>query len=325
MSIYCISIYDGKKSKSFYITDYKSLEDLMSELFKTLLTRAYSQRTVFIQNSSEFDLIFLLKHIVNLEGVSVDPIIKDGKFINLKIKYGPKNTYYLNFKDSFLLLPVSLSKLAKQFQVETLKSIFPHKYVSKDTLNYVGSLPSLIHFTNTSEEDYQTYSQKFVNNNWNLKSEAIKYCEIDCIALYQVIETFSKFIFDQFKVNVSSVSTLPSLAFKIFRTNLLDKYVTIPVLFGKVYNDISQAYYGGHVDMYIPTNPEGELVYQYDVNSLYPYSMKTYKYPTSILAYFKGNIEKMAEYNKMFKSSLAILKVRVVAPENIEHPILPYK
>lgn len=34
---------------------------------------------------------------------------------------------------------------------------------------------------------------------------------------------------------------------------------------------------GGHVDMHVPTNNEGEFVYQYDVNSLYPVAMKEYK------------------------------------------------
>ena len=40
--------------------------------------------------------------------------------------------------------------------------------------------------------------------------------------------------------------------------------------------------------MYIPRNKSGELIYHYDVNSLYPYSMKSYKYPISYFGYFKG-------------------------------------
>lgn len=73
-------------------------------------------------------------------------------------------------------------------------------------------------------------------------------------------DIFTK-ICEMFNVNVSSVSTLPGLAFKIFRSKFLPKNIDLPVLTGKVYEDISKAFYGGHVDMYMPTNPEGDLVY----------------------------------------------------------------
>ena len=50
--------------------------------------------------------------------------------------------------------------------------------------------------------------------------------------------------------------TLPSLAFKIFscgRTHYL-KNNKIPLIHGKLFKILSQAYFGGHVDMYIPSN-----------------------------------------------------------------------
>lgn len=162
-----------------------------------------------------------------------------------------------------------------------------------------------------------------------MKSESIKYCEIDCIALYEVIEKFYQLIFDKFKVNVSSISTLPSLAFKIFRTRYLSKYDQIPVLVGSVYNNISNAYYGGRVDMYVPSNPKGrearDLVYHYDVNALYPYVMKNFKYPTELRGHFVGDISQMTEYFKLYNSSIAHLLVKVTSPEGIVHPILPLK
>nr|YP_010714056.1 hypothetical protein P2X57_mgp46 [Fuscoporia gilva]WDD39619.1 hypothetical protein [Fuscoporia gilva] len=170
MDLYCLSFYDGNKSHSFYITNYNSTKDLMSDVLSRLLSREYSQKTVYIHNSSDFDLMFILKYLINFKKVKVEPIIKDGKFINLKIKYGPSNSYYLNFKDSFLLLPVGLSKLTKQFKVSTLKSFFPHKYVTKNNLNYIGSVPSYNNFDNISLDDYNNYCLNF-NNNWALKKK----------------------------------------------------------------------------------------------------------------------------------------------------------
>ena len=194
MNIYCISFFDGKKSNSYYITDFKSTTELIHKVFKILLVRKNNHKNIYIHNSSNFDLIFLLKNIAQIPNITLDPIIKDGNFINLKIIYGPKKAYYINLKDSFLLLPVNLSKLAKQFNVKDLKTIFPHSFVNENNLNYKGIVPSFNHFGNFSLEDYNNYCTKF-NNNWDLKLEAIKYCEIDCISLYQVIETFSKLIY----------------------------------------------------------------------------------------------------------------------------------
>lgn len=77
--------------------------------------------------------------------------------------------------------------------------------------------------------------------------------------------------------------------------------------------------------MFIPKNSKGELIYQYDVNSLYPYSMKTFTYPTALFAHLFGDINQMPEYSDLANKHLSFLKVKVIAPNNITHPILPVK
>lgn len=326
MSIYCISLYDGKTSFSYYLSDFHSINELMQALLIKLFSREYAQKTIYIHNSSNFDLIFLLKYIVNKKEVLLEPMIKDGNFINLKVKYGPNLNYYINIKDSYLILPHSLDSLAKDFKVETLKGFFPHEFVKKTNLNYIGEFPAFSYFngTNLTYEDYLSYSQNF-KSNWDLKKSAIQYCEKDCVALYQTLMNFSNLIFKEFSVNVSSVSTLPSLAFKIFRANYLSKNIKLPVIEGNLYSNISKAYYGGHCDVYLPTNPKGSLVYEYDCNSMFPFVMQAFKYPGKILGYFRGNISTMNEYSKLYSSNLSFLKVEVTAPKNLTHPILPYR
>lgn len=76
--------------------------------------------------------------------------------------------------------------------------------------------------------------------------------------------------------------------------------------------------------MYIPKNFDNNLVYHYDVNSLYPHVMKTCKYPTKYFAHFHGDITKMNEYVKLFNDFVSFLRVRVKAP-SITHPLLPFK
>jgi hypothetical protein len=70
--------------------------------------------------------------------------MKDGKIIQLNIIYlGDENFFSFSINDSFLILPNSLRKLAKSFNVDC-KSYFPYEFVnSKDIdLNYIGSIPT---------------------------------------------------------------------------------------------------------------------------------------------------------------------------------------
>nr|YP_010455140.1 hypothetical protein NYK79_mgp08 [Porodaedalea mongolica]UUA03982.1 hypothetical protein [Porodaedalea mongolica]WCF76751.1 hypothetical protein [Porodaedalea mongolica] len=224
MSIYCISVFDGDKSKSFYLTDYKNIDSLIKDLLSTIFNRKYSGKKIYIHNSSEFDLIFLLKYIVSYGSVKVEPIIKDGKFISIDIRFGPYFMYNVLFRDSILLLPDSLAKLGKAFKLDNVKDLFPHKFVTKDNLNYKGTVPTFDFFdtSKVSKDEYLSYCSRFPNNDWSLKNEAIKYCELDCKSLYEVIMSFSNQIFKEFKVNTS---TTPPNGVTITRQVLHLKYL----------------------------------------------------------------------------------------------------
>nr|YP_009690310.1 hypothetical protein Fomme_000081 [Fomitiporia mediterranea]QEG57090.1 hypothetical protein Fomme_000081 [Fomitiporia mediterranea] len=104
-NIYCISFYEGVKALSFYLTDYEDIHSLINDLLRTIFSKKYAGKHIYIHNSSEFDMIFLYSYIINYFGNKVKPIIKDGKFINLDVEFGNATRYKLFFKDSLLLLP----------------------------------------------------------------------------------------------------------------------------------------------------------------------------------------------------------------------------
>lgn len=76
------------------------------------------------------------------------------------------------------------------------KDYFPLKYVTNDNLDYEGTVPPIEIFYNISEVEYKNYVNRFENKKWILINELEKYCELDCISLYRVIECFNKFIWD---------------------------------------------------------------------------------------------------------------------------------
>jgi hypothetical protein len=123
-----------------------------------------------------------------------------------------KYNYNINFRDSLLLLPAQLRKLAVAFNVEA-KGNFPFNFLkdSNIPLNYKGNTPDFSLYEGITRDEYGA----MVSNNWDLRSEAIKYCELDCKVLYQVIDKFNSLIFDKWSINVHRFPTLSSLAFGI--------------------------------------------------------------------------------------------------------------
>jgi hypothetical protein len=109
MTPYIICIFDGVKKLSFYLTDYKNYNDMIIHAINSIMKRKYNGYKVYIHNLSNFDGIFILKALSSIKYSSLKPIIKDDKMIDIKIIFGK---YNIAFRDSLLMLPSSLRKLA---------------------------------------------------------------------------------------------------------------------------------------------------------------------------------------------------------------------
>jgi hypothetical protein len=286
MTPYCISFFDGKISKSFYLSDYKDSQEMLTFAISSLLKRKYNGYKVYVHNLSNFDGIFILKILSSINHIKVHPILKDGKMINIKLSYDNINAYQISFRDSYLILPSSLRKLAIQFNVNN-KGLFPYNFVNDKfnnniNLNYIGKVPAFKYFNDITLDQYNQLFYK----SWSLKDETIKYCQQDCISLYQIIHNFNNLIFEKYHLNIHKFPTLPSLSFGIYRTHYLKDY-PIPLISGQLFNDISKSFTGGSTDMF---KPYGENIRCYDVNSLYPYIMKSNKFPVGTIRKFIGDI-----------------------------------
>lgn len=298
---YCVSIFDGKKAYSFYITDYNSSDEMLKASIQFILKIKYNQHRVYLHNFSYFDGIFLIKIISNsIDSSYIKPIIRDGRIINLRVDFGSaKNKYYIEFRYSYLLLPTSLEKLGKTLasnngKFET-KLPFPYNFVNNPDIgyDYVGNIPDYIYYDTITKAEYDNLKSKFLKF-WDLKKETISYCEQDCRTLYYAIKEFSKIIYMQFGVDISKTPTISSLAFRIFRVDYLTKNNNIAVIQKVVYDFIYQSYFGGAVDAYIPY---GENIKGYDVNALYPTSMFHNPVPVGNPYYFEGDINYFTQVN----------------------------
>src|SRR5271156_879226 len=63
----------------------------------------------------------------------------------------------------------------------------------------------------------------------------------------------------------------------------------VPIITGPMYNNIKISNTGRHTDVY---KPKCNNIFEYDVNSLYPYVMKIFYMPIGLPKYFEGDIFK---------------------------------
>jgi len=299
--------FDGEFMRNYYLTDFNSPYEMLLQALRDLLDFNPNAK-VYIHNFANFDYIFLIK--VLFENFVVKPYFKDNKVLNLTYHTKDNSNIKIDIYDSYLILPSSLRTLASKYKVEVQKGIFPHNFVNENNLDYIGITPDITLFNDISAEEYEG----LISDKWNLKEELIKYCEIDCISLYQIIFKFNELIYGLFSINIHRYPTLSSLAFAIYRSKFMPTNV-IAQLSGQMAKDIRQSYTGGACDMYIPSNKE-EKIYAYDVNSLYPSIMKDCDMPVGNPTFFEGDIRLINP------DAFGFFYCNIIAPDNLEHPIL---
>jgi hypothetical protein len=245
--------------------------------------RKYKNYSVYAHNLSKFDIIFLHKDIAKLnKDYKISILKREDKYISINISnlLRSKNNIKISIKDSFNLLPSSLKDLSRQFNIENPKTIEPIFQGDINSVYYQGDI------------SHYNKEVKIINDLKQWKIEIQNYCETDCIALYQILIKFRLLVYEKFKVNIDNHPTIPSVAFAIFRTHYL-KENSIPLIKGreaKIFDFIHDSFTGGSTEMYIPYAGEAQNIKCYDVNGLYPSSMKYNKYPTGNIIQFQGNI-----------------------------------
>jgi hypothetical protein len=305
-------IYDGNNKLFFYLSDYSSSEELLRAAIKSLINEKYNNYKIYIHNLSRFDGIFLLSILATMKETKLDVLQREDKMFALTLKYG--NKCKITFHDSMLMLPSSLDKLSKAFNIDNKKILFPIKFLLSNpdfNINYIGNVPDIKYFKDISIEEYNNYVNER-NNIWNFKNELLNYNMIDCIALYEILIKFNKLIFEKFSLNAFNYPTLPSLVFNIYRSSFMNDY-KIPKIGGKMLYDIKQSYTGGSTDMYIPY---GENLYHYDINSLYPTSMFKFDMPIGNIKQFTGNILEIMD------NPFGFFKCKITSPILLNNPIL---
>ena len=318
-----ISLDDGRKRYSSVFENINTWQDeLCTFLKENLLKRKYDYYKVYIHNASYFDYIFMIDTLTKLGDVKILP--RDNKILKITLKYTPNNNSSrkctLIFYDSMLILQTALRDLPKGFNMDIVKGYFPFGFMNYKEVdfNYRGPVPKIEDFLGKiSPTEYIKYCENHKNKEWVFKDELIKYCELDTIVLYKILEKFNDEIYSMFKIDFTKYPTLPALSFAIYRSKYMPKD-TIPKIIGTHHYTLKQSYYGGITEAY---KPYGRSIKSYDVNSLYPSVMHDYEMPVGIPYRFIGDITLMDKNIPRFGS----FRARIKTPLDIKCPPLPVK
>jgi hypothetical protein len=143
----------------YYINDKYDSNTLVLTMIDELLRSKYSDITFYCHNLGGYVVIFLIKVLNNYndnndnkEKYKLSYRLRDNKVIKLKITKDNKSLVIL---DSYCVFTDSLAKLAKDFGVETQKSVFPYEFSRQNHLIYKGNTPGIHLYKDITLDKYK--------------------------------------------------------------------------------------------------------------------------------------------------------------------------
>jgi hypothetical protein len=183
-----------------------------------------------------------------------------------------------DFLDSFRLLPGSLDKLAQTFLGERKVDI---------------------------KHDYE---------NLMFNPMRYDYLRADCVLLYRILQKYRAKL--EGEIGGRLALSIAGCAMKTFQMSHLEETLES----GNAGSDrISRdAYYGGRVEVFKKSQPQGTVATLYDVNSMYPWAM-TQEMPVNLVGVKSGK-----SYAPNLEA-IGFVKCRVEVPRETLIPVLPYR
>lgn len=321
--IFRVGMFDGEK---YYVSNtFKEIKNILSKY-----TTKYDCH-VFIHNL-DFDLSKMVNDIIP------DAVLKKSIFINNNVtvfqssvtttQHTEENDIIsqpITFHDSNKIIMGRLKKICKDFGLDSNKA----KIELKDHIiqlgwgrNKKGKRINDI----TEYDEFESEGYYFMNVD-PFERELNEYLRMDCVSLYEVVTTI---------VEISGLPlseflkcpTTASLAMRVFQTNYPDDYEkAISTNYYGVTGEqnekfIRDSYCGGRTEVFAPYI---EMGYHYDVNSLYPYVMKTFPMPYGKPTMYKGDkAREMFKYWYNFGQGAGFMEVDIIIPD-MHIPPLPVK
>jgi DNA polymerase type B, organellar and viral len=241
----------------------------------------------------------------------ITPLRKDSKL----------NSFIIFNKD--LLIDISALTVKFIFVHDLDNSIF--SYIHNQLLiKFDHNLIEVVQDKNNNFIYIRIFSIKFINSHRIFpitESELIDLFKGPAAApdLYDSLVNAQLYYFHKFNLDITTIVSTGSLAFKLFRINFLMKYNSIPILSKSLDSIIRKSYFGGGVHVF-KLNKIIKNVYHYDINSLYPFAMLK-PLPFKFIKSFVPDNNNWSLNDKFF----GFIKVEVTISSNCNKILLPHR
>ena len=272
----------------------------------------------FINNKRKFST--MITPLINKRKFStkITPLNKDNKL----------NPFIIFSKD--LLIDFSSLKSVKPIKAcaTIVKVIFVHdldnsifKFIHNYLLKHFDhNLIEVIQDKNNNYIYIKIFSIKFINSH-----RIFPFTELELIDLFKGKDLYDALLnaqsiyFNKFGLDITTIVSTGSLAFKLFRINFLLKYNSIPILSKELDSVIRKSYFGGGVHVF-KLNQIIKNVFHYDINSLYPFAMLK-PMPFKFIKSFVPDNNNWRLNNKFF----GFCKVEITIKDNCNKVLLPHR
>lgn len=300
--VFRVGVYDGERYivGNTFLDVYPHIQELAKEY----------ECHVYVHNL-DFDLAKIAKDFMN--GTDIDlakSIVINNQFILL-----PSETMVLH--DSLRVLPSSLEKLTTDFGLDAEGKI--------DLTDHIKANGYAVYNADGSFNKKASLGKYFETVD-PYEKELNEYLEMDCRALHTILNM----VMDIARITLEEFVKCPtaaSLSMTVYKQQHPDEYdlATSSNFYGARGEDmetfIRRGYYGGRTEVFKPVLIDG---YHYDVNSLFPYVMKTSEFPVGYYEHFTGD-EAKTNYRfwRRRRRGAGIAEATVKVPSDMNIPPLP--
>lgn len=146
----------------FYLDESQDSDFLVEKWLNTILINKYNNYIFYAHNFSNYDVVFLYNSFIRLnekKGFNyyiLKTTLRDNAIIKLDISIkltneknsqsNKYNTIKISLRDSMNFLNYSLHDLSKELGISANKTLFPHNFVNKNNLNYIGKKPDISYY-----------------------------------------------------------------------------------------------------------------------------------------------------------------------------------
>jgi hypothetical protein len=179
-----VSLFEGQRQNEAKV--WHTVDD-----FVKYLLSGPENVTAIAHNGGRYDIHFMKKSLLNM-GIKTKDIINGRTILSIYVK-----SHKLRFIDSFRFITVGLRKFPETFGLVGAgsKGYFPYRFLTKETLSYVGPMPEEKYFDfDRMKVDERTEALKWYDENKDKTFDCYTYCQLYCLQdVYLLMQGCLKF------------------------------------------------------------------------------------------------------------------------------------